>query len=221
MSISERLTLTNMAVEMGGKVGLMETDKKTLSFLKNRTSRSLKFIRPQNPQYEDVIETGLGSLQPLVAVPHQVDQVKPVEEVEGTEIDQFFLGTCTNGRLDDLKIAARIMEGKKIYHLSRMVVNPASNEIYTQAESQGILQIFRNAGSVVCNPGCGACVGRHQGILAPKERALTTMNRNFIGRMGSPEAQIYLASPATVAASAIYGKITDPRKILSTFSLLP
>ena len=221
MSISERLTLANMAVEMGGKAGLMETDKKTLSFLKNRTSRPLKIIRPQNPRYEDIIGVDLGSLQPLVAVPHQVDQVKPVEEVEGTEIDEFFLGTCTNGRLDDLKIAVKILAGKKIHDMSRMVVNPASNEIYTQAERQRILQIFRDAGAIVCNPGCGACVGRHQGILAPGEKALTTMNRNFLGRMGSPEAQIYLASPATVAVSAIYGKITDPRKILSTFSPLP
>ena len=221
MSISERLTLSNMAVEMGGKVGLIETDEKTFRFLKNRTSRPLKIIRPQNPRYENVIEVEAGYLQPFVAVPHQVDQIKPVEEVEGTEIDEFFLGTCTNGRLDDLKIAAKILAGKKVHPLSRMVVNPASNEIYTQAERQGILRVFRDAGATICNPGCGVCVGRHQGILAPGEKALTTMNRNFLGRMGSPEAQIYLASPATVAISAIYGRITDPRKILSTFSPLP
>lgn len=214
MSISERLTLANMAVEMGGKAGLMETDEKTLRFLKNRTSRPLKAFRPQNPRYENVLEVELGSLQPSVAIPHRVDQVKPVEEVEGTEIDEFFLGTCTNGRLDDLKIAAKILAGKKIHHLSRMVVNPASNEIYTQAERRGFLRIFRDAGAIVCNPGCGVCIGRHQGILGPGEKALTTMNRNFLGRMGSPEAQIYLASPATVAVSAIRGKITDPRKIL-------
>jgi len=214
MSISERITLANMAVEMGGKAGLMESDAKTVRFLKGRTSRSWQQIRPREPRYENVMEVDVGSLEPLVAVPHGVDQVKTVGEVEGKEIDQFFLGTCANGRMDDLKIAAQILEGKKIHRFSRMVVNPASNEVYTQAERQGILRVFREAGAIVNNPGCGPCIGRHQGVLGPKERAITTMNRNFLGRMGSPEAEIYLASPATVAVSAIFGKITDPRKIL-------
>lgn len=214
MTISERLTIANMAVEMGGKAGLMETDDKVLRFLRNRTSIPLKILRPSKPQYENLVEVDLAVVQPMVSVPHQVDKAKTVEELEGTEIDEFFIGTCTNGRLDDLKIAANILTGKKIRHLSRMVVNPASDEIYAKAERQGILKIFRNAGAIVNNPGCGPCIGRHQGVLGPRERALTTMNRNFVGRMGSPEAEIYLASPATVAASAIYGKITDPRRIL-------
>jgi len=214
MSVSERITLANMAVEMGGKAGLMESDEKTFRFLKGRTARPLRAIRPRASQYENVMEVDAGSLEPLVAVPHGVDKVKPVGEIEGTEIDEFFLGTCTNGRLDDLRIAAQILTGKKVHRFSRMVVNPASNEIYTQAERQGILRILREAGAVVNSPGCGPCIGRHQGVLGPGEKALTTMNRNFIGRMGSPEAEIYLASPATVAASAIYGKITDPRKAL-------
>jgi homoaconitate hydratase family protein len=213
MSISGRITLANMAVEMGGKAGLMESDEKTFRFLKGRTDRPLRAIRPRAPQYENVIEVDAGSLEPLVAVPHGVDKVKTVGELEGTEIDEFFLGTCTNGRLDDLKIAAQILSGKKVHRFSRMVVNPASNEIYTQAERQGILRVLREAGAVVNNPGCGPCIGRHQGVLGPGEKALTTMNRNFLGRMGSPEAEIYLASPATVAVSAIYGKITDPRKM--------
>jgi len=214
MSISERLTLANMAVEMGGKAGLIEADEKTSRFLVKRTSRAWKSCCPRNPKYENVLEVDLPSLQPYVAVPHRVDQVKPVGEAEGIEIDEFFLGTCTNGRLDDLKIAAQILAGKKIHPLARMVINPASNEIYTQAERRGYLRIFREAGAVVCNPGCGVCIGRHQGILGPGEKALTTMNRNFLGRMGSPEAQIYLASPATVAVSALRGKITDPRVLL-------
>ena len=215
MSISERLTLSNMAVEMGGKAGLIESDEKTLRFLKNCVSRPLKKIYPKNPRYETVIEADAASLPPMIAVPHRVDQVQPVEELEGTEIDEFFLGTCTNGRLDDLETAAHILAGKKVAPFSRMIVNPASNEIYSQAEREGILRIFREAGAVVCNPGCGVCIGRHQGVLGPGERALTTMNRNFLGRMGSPESKIYLGSPATVAVSAISGRITDPRKILS------
>lgn len=212
MSISERLTLANMSVEMGAKAGLMETDEKTLRFLKNRTSRLLKVIRPKTPRYENVINVELNSLQPLVAIPHEVNQLKPVEEIEGIEIDEFFIGTCSNGSFDDLKVAAQILEDKKIHPFARMIVNPGSNEIYTRAERQGILRILREAGAVVCNPGCGVCVGSHQGVLGPGEKALTTSNRNFLGRMGSPEALIYLASPATVARSAIYGKITDPRK---------
>jgi 3-isopropylmalate/(R)-2-methylmalate dehydratase large subunit len=213
MSVSERITLANMAVEMGGKAGLMESDEKTARFLKGRTARPWKPVRPISPQYENVIEVDAGSLEPLVAVPHGVDRVRTVGEVEGTEIDEFFLGTCTNARLDDLKIAAQILSGKRVHRFSRMVVNPVSNEVYTQAERQGILRVLREAGAVVSNPGCGPCIGRHQGVLGPGEKALTTMNRNFLGRMGSPEAGIYLASPATVAASAIYGKITDPRKV--------
>jgi 3-isopropylmalate/(R)-2-methylmalate dehydratase large subunit len=212
MSVSERITLSNMAVEMGGKAGLMEADEKTFRFLKGRVSGPLKRVRPRSPVYEDVVEVDACSLEPVVAVPHAVDQVKTAVEMEGTEIHQFFLGTCTNARLDDLKIAARILAGKRVHRFSRMVVNPVSNEVYAQAEKQGILKVFRDAGAVVSNPGCGPCIGRHQGVLGPGEKALTTMNRNFLGRMGSPDAEIYLASPATVAVSAIYGKITDPRK---------
>ncbi len=216
LSISERLTLSNMAVEMGCETGLIETDEETLRFLRRRTARRLRRILPRHPRYEETIEINLKSLQPLVAVPHQVDAVRPVEEVEGTEMDQFFLGTCANGRVDDLKVAADILRGKKVHRICRMVVNPASNEVLLQAERLGILRIFREAGAVVNSPGCGPCIGRHQGVLGPDERALTTMNRNFRGRMGSPKSEIYLASPATVAASAIYGRITDPRKILNS-----
>ncbi len=216
LSISERLTLSNMATEMGCETGLVETDEETLRFLRGRTTGRLRKLLPRHPHYSDTIELNLKVLEPLVAVPHQMDRVKPVEEVEGAEIDQFFLGTCANGRVDDLKIAASILSGQKVHGFSRMVVNPASNEVLLQAERLGILRTLREAGAVVNSPGCGACIGRHQGVLGPKERALTTMNRNFRGRMGSPESEIYLASPATVAASALYGKITDPRKVLKS-----
>jgi homoaconitate hydratase family protein len=212
MCVDDRLTLTNMSVEIGGKVGLIETDNRTFRFLNHRTTRALKAIQPRNPQYEDIIDVDLKSLQPVVAVPHQVDQIKPAEALEGIEIDEFFLGSCTCGKLSDLRTAAKILAGKKVHRESRMVVNPASNEIYTQAERQGILRTFRDAGAVVCNPGCGVCVGSHQGVLGPGEKALASMSRNFRGRMGSPDAEIYLASPATVAVSSIYGRITDPRK---------
>jgi 3-isopropylmalate/(R)-2-methylmalate dehydratase large subunit len=214
MSIGERLTLSNMAIEMGADTGLIETDEKTVHFLKNRTSRPFEAVHPKKPQYHKVMEINLDALQPMAAIPHRLDQLKPVAEIEGIPIDEFFLGTCTNGRLDDLKVAARILAGKKVHPRSRMVVTPVSNEVYDQAERQGILKVLRDAGAVVGSPGCGICSARHQGILAPGETALSTMNRNFLGRMGSPEAKIYLGSPATVAASALYGEITDPRKVL-------
>ena len=213
MSISERITLANMAVEMGGKAGLVKSDEKTARFLKNRAKDSWKPVRPKKPKYEKVVEVDVSKLTPLIAFPHRVDTVKTIEKVEGIHIDCFFLGTCTNGRLDDLKIASEIIKGKKIPTDRRFIVTPASNEILEAAERQGILRIFREAGAVVCNPGCSLCLGRHQGVLAPGEKALTSMNRNFIGRMGSPDAEIYLSSPATVAASAIKGVITDPRRV--------
>jgi homoaconitase/3-isopropylmalate dehydratase large subunit len=145
-------------------------------------------------------------------LPHSVDNVKSVTEVEGTEIQQCLIGTCTNGRLSDFQIAAKILKGKKVHPNVRLLVLPASRQIYLDALKEGIIGIFVEAGGVILPPGCGPCLGAHQGVLAPGERCLSTSNRNFKGRMGCKEAEIYLASPATVAVSAIYGKITDPRK---------
>ena len=214
LSVSERFTLCNMAIEMGGKAGLVAPDAITADWLRGRTDRPYPMLAPRNPQYERVVEIDVSRLQPLIACPPDVNNVAPIEEVEHIAIDQVFLGTCTNGRLDDLAIAAGILRGKTISPRTRMVVIPASREIYLEAMRLGYLETFILAGATVGIPGCGPCIGRHQGVLAPGERALTTMNRNFTGRMGDPTAEIYLGSPATAAATAITGHITDPRNFL-------
>jgi homoaconitate hydratase family protein len=214
MSVSERFTLCNMAIEMGGKAGLVAPDATTCEWLRGRTDCDYPLLSPRDAQYEQVVEIDASSLQPMIACPPDVNNVVPVEQVEHVKIDQVFLGTCTNGRLDDLAIAASIMRGKTIHPQTRMVVVPASREIYLEAMRLGYLETFVRAGASVGTPGCGPCIGRHQGVLAAGERALTTMNRNFTGRMGDPTAEIYLGSPATVAATALTGCITDPRDFL-------
>ena len=215
MSVSGRLTLCNMTVEMGAKTGIVEPDEKTLQYVKERTDKPFKVIRSDpDAQYERTLEFNVDGLEPMVACPHSVDNVKPVKEVEGVEINQAFLGSCTNGRLEDLELAARILKGKHIKRGVRMLVTPASSKVYLQALQKGLLEIFIRSGAYVCNPTCGACFGGHMGLLASGEVCISSSNRNFVGRMGSPEAEIYLASPATVAASAIEGKITDPRRFL-------
>lgn len=213
-SMSERFTFCNMAIEMGGKTGVVAPDEKTVEYLHGRTDKEYPMLEPHNPKYERVIEIDASKLQPLVACPPDVNNVVPAEQVEHIKIDQVFLGTCTNGRLDDLEIAANILRGKHIHPEIRMVIIPASREIYLEAMRRGYLEIFAQAGASVGTPGCGPCIGRHFGVLAPGERALTTMNRNFTGRMGDPTAEIYLGSPATVAATALTGHITDPRNVL-------
>ncbi|GCE48763.1 3-isopropylmalate/(R)-2-methylmalate dehydratase large subunit/methanogen homoaconitase large subunit [Thermosporothrix hazakensis] len=214
-SISERFTFCNMAIEMGGKAGLVAPDEKTVEWLRGRTDKEYPMLAPHNPQYERVVEIDASTLSPLIACPPDVNNVVPVQEVEHIKIDQVFLGTCTNGRLDDLAIAASILRGKRIHPDIRMVVIPASREIYLEAMRLGYLETFVQAGASVGTPGCGPCIGRHYGVLGPGERALTTMNRNFTGRMGDPTAEIYLGSPATVAATALTGHITDPREFLA------
>lgn len=214
ISVSERFTLCNMAIEMGGKVGLIAPDETTRAWLRGRTEQEYPMLAPRQPRYERVVEIDVANLEPLIACPPDVNNLVPVSEVEHVELDQVFLGTCTNGRLDDLAIAAGILDGRTIHPRTRMVVVPASREVYLEAMRLGYLEIFARAGASVGTPGCGPCIGRHFGVLAPGERALTTMNRNFTGRMGDPTAEIYLGSPATVAASALTGHITDPRSVL-------
>lgn len=213
-SLSERFTFCNMAIEMGGKTGLVAADEKTRAWLQERTNKDYPMLKARHPHYESVFEIDASDLPPLVACPPDVNNVVPVTEVESVKIDQVFLGTCTNGRLDDLAIAARILNGKRIHPTTRMVVIPASREIQLEALRLGYIETFIEAGASVGTPGCGPCIGRHFGVLGPGERALTTMNRNFTGRMGDPTAEIYLGSPATVAASALRGHITDPREYL-------
>lgn len=214
LSVSERFTFCNMAIEMGGKAGLIAPDEVTREWLRGRTEREYPMIEAHNPQYERTFVIDASQLQPSVACPPDVNIVVPVGQVEDVQIDQVFVGTCTNGRLDDLAIAANILRGHTISPRTRMVVVPASREVYLEAMRLGYLEIFARAGASIGTPGCGPCIGRHFGVLAPGERALTTMNRNFTGRMGDPTSEIYLGSPATAAATAITGHITDPREFL-------
>jgi len=213
MTIDGRMVLSNMAVEMGAKAGLIEPDKKTVDYVKSRTDKPFTPVKSDPDSiYEKIVDVDVSELEPQVAVPHSVDNVKPVSEVEDVKVDQAFIGSCTNGRLEDLRVAAQIMKGKKIARGVRLVVIPASQEIYLNALNEGLIRTFMDAGATVGNPNCGPCLGGHMGIMAEGEACISTSNRNFIGRMGSTKSFVYLASPATVAASAITGKITDPRK---------
>ncbi len=214
-SLASRLVLTNMAAEMGAKNGYCEPDERTVQWLENRAKDEFDAVTSDlGARYEAVLIYDISSLEPQVACPHTVDNVKPISEVEGTVFHQALVGTCTNGRLEDLELAAEIFKGKKVHPRVRVLVIPASRQEYLQALKKGFIEIFADAGCIVLNPGCGPCLGAHQGILAPGEVALSTANRNFLGRMGSRDSEIYLASPATVAASSIEGKIADPRKFL-------
>jgi 3-isopropylmalate dehydratase large subunit len=211
MTQSERFTLANMAIEMGAKVGLIAPDATTAEYLRTRTDRSFEFLRSRAPSYCREIALDISTLGPRIACPPDVDNVRPIGELLGLPIDQIFLGTCSNGRIDDLAIAAEILRGRQVHPDTRMVVVPASREVYLEAVRHGYVEIFTEAGALVEAASCGPCIGRHQGVLSAGERALTTMNRNFTGRMGDPTAEIYLGSPATIAVSAIAGVIADPR----------
>lgn len=214
MSVSSRMTMSNMGVEIGAKFAFFEADEKTLEFLKGRTPKPASAFGPDaDAVYEAVYEVDLSSLEPQVALPHTVDNVKPISAVGEIKINQAFIGSCTNARLEDLQAAAEILKGRKIHPDARLIVTPASMEVYREAMHQGLFDIFLDAGGIVQNPTCGACQGVHSGLLAPGERCISATNRNFKGRMGSPESEVYLGSPATVAASAVAGKIADPRKI--------
>lgn len=215
MSMSERMTLCNMVIEMGAKNGFIEPDEKTISYIDGLAKSNFEVVKPdEDASYERVLKYSLSELEPMIAKPHNVDNVSPVKDTSGVRIDQALIGTCTNGRLDDLRIAASILRGKKIAKGVRLIVIPASWRVYKEALKEGIVEILVDSGAVIAPPGCGPCMGNHLGILAPGEVCISTANRNFKGRMGNPESQIYLASPATVAASALRGVITDPREVL-------
>jgi len=215
LSLDARFTITNMTIEFGAKCGLIAPDAKVMTFLKKQ---GLKKIKPvysdKNCNYEKVIEYDISKLSPQVAKPHSVDNGFTVEEVKGTKINQAFLGTCTNGRLEDLEIGAKVIRGKRIDKDTKLLVAPASRDIFLAALQKGIIRTFIEAGAIILPVGCGPCVGTHQGVPADGEVSISTANRNFKGRMGNPKSFIYLASPATVVASAIKGEITDPRKYL-------
>jgi len=215
LSMDGRFTLCNMAVEAGGKAGIIEPDEKTIEWVKARVSQPFNpVMNDPDAEYEEVIDVDVSGLEPQVAKPPSPQNTVPVSEVEGTKIDQAFVGSCTNGRLEDLRAAAKILKGRKVARNVRAIIIPASKETYLAAMREGLIETFLEAGCVVCNPTCGPCIGAHLGLLAPGEVCISSSNRNFVGRMGSKDAWIYLASPATVAASAVTGEITDPRNFV-------
>ncbi len=212
MSVAGRMTICNMAIEMGAKNGIMEPNKLTMEYLKERGINYLEVVKSdRDANYEKEYLFDVNGLEPQISCPHDVDNVKGVSKVEGTSIDQAFIGSCTNGRLEDLRDAAQVLEGHKIHEDVRLIIVPASASIYKQALKEGIIETFLDSGAIVCNPGCGPCLGAHMGVLGSEEICISTTNRNFIGRMGDPESYLYLANPAVVAYSAILGEIGNPQ----------
>ncbi len=214
LSVAGRMTLCNMAVEAGAKVGVIEPDEKTFAFSGVNGSDYHDLTSDADACYEQVFEYNASRFKPVVACPSNVDNIKDVETMSGTKIDQGFIGSCTNGRLEDLEIAAGILKGRKIAPYTKLIVTPASRSIYAEAVKKGFIGILVEAGAIVNPPGCGLCCGRSGGIVSDGERVIATNNRNFLGRMGGPKSEIFLASPATVAAAVLEGKIVDPRKYL-------
>ncbi|MFC2146770.1 3-isopropylmalate dehydratase large subunit, partial [Acidobacteriota bacterium] len=213
MDIGERMVLTNMAAEMGAKNGYIPPDPATFDFIRGRAKAEFEpLYSDDDAVFYQTLEFDVSKISPAVAKPHTVDNYAPIEEVEGTKIDQALIGTCTNGRLADLEAAANILNGKKVK--ARTLIIPASWEIYKEALKKGLIEIFIDAGAMVLNPGCGPCLGAHQGVMAPGEVTFSTANRNFKGRMGCRDAEIYLGSPLSVAASAVTGEITHPGRFL-------
>jgi len=215
MSIDARFTISNMAIECGAKAGLMEADKKVLSWVKKHSKRKPKPVKAdQNAKYAKTVEINISKLEPQIAKPHTVDNVVPISKIGNIPIQQGMIGTCTNGRLEDFQISAKILKGKKVKDGCRLIIAPASKDILLDMIKDGTYQTLLDAGAVAVTPGCGPCVGTHNGVPSDGENVISTANRNFKGRMGNPNAFIYLGSPATVAASVIEGKITDPREHL-------
>ncbi|MDZ7393045.1 MAG: 3-isopropylmalate dehydratase large subunit [candidate division KSB1 bacterium] len=215
MSIAGRMVLANMAVEMGAKIGYVEPDDTTLSWLEGRARHPFQVVTSDpDAHIEEEHVFDVSNLEPMVACPHTVDNVKPVREVKGVKVDQVFFGSCTNGRLEDFAEVARLLRGRRIHPSTRMVVIPASQQVLKEALAAGYIADLVEAGAVLVNPGCGPCMGNHEGILAPGEVTLSTSNRNFKGRFGCKDAEIYLASPLTAAATALTGVITDFRELM-------
>ena len=214
MDVSGRMTVCNMAVECGAKNGIMEPNQATLNYLKERNVSSFEILNSdKDSNYEKNFIFDVNELEPQIACPHNVDNVYPVSEVEGAGIDQAFIGSCTNGRLGDLKLAALVLKGRHVHNDVRLIIVPASKEIYQDALKLGLIDVFLDSDAIICNPGCGPCLGAHMGVIGSEEVCISTTNRNFVGRMGDPKSEVYLANPAVVAASAITGEIKDPREL--------
>jgi 3-isopropylmalate/(R)-2-methylmalate dehydratase large subunit len=214
LSMSGRFTIANMAIEAGAKAGLFKVDKKTLEYLAPRAKRKFRVYEPDaDAEYSQIFEWDASRIEPMVAFPHLPSNTKPISKVGEVKIDQSVIGSCTNGRLEDLQIAAKIFKGKKVHPDVRCIILPGTQEIYLEAMKLGLVETFVKAGAVFSTPTCGPCLGGHMGILAKGERAISTTNRNFVGRMGSPKSEVYLANPAIAAASAIAGKIISPEDL--------
>ena len=216
VTMPQRLTVANMAVEAGAKAGIFPSDEVTRRFLteQGRADHYKPVMADDNAVYEKTIKIKLNELEPMIAKPHTVDNVVPVKEAVGIKLQQVSIGTCTNGRIEDIEIVAKILKGKYRHPKTRLIIAPASRDILVAATAAGYIETLLEAGAVILPPGCGSCLGLHQGVLGDGESCLSTANRNFKGRMGSPDAFVYLGSPATAAASAIKGEITDPREFL-------
>ncbi len=215
LSMDSRFTMANMAIEAGAKAGIFRVDDKTLDYVKSRAKRPYTVYEPdKDAEYANVIEYDVSDIEPQVALPHSPANTKPVSQVRDVEIDQVVIGSCTNGRLEDLRIAARILKGKKVHPGVRCIIIPGSQQVYLDALTEGLIETFIKAGAVVSTPTCGPCLGGHMGVLAAGESCISTTNRNFVGRMGSPKSEVYLANPAVAAASAVVGRIASPEEII-------
>ncbi len=215
LSMDNRFTMCNMAIEAGAKTGIIEPDEITLEYLRGRAVRPYQVYKSDpDASYEKIIEIEVSKIEPQVAFPHLPEKSKPISKVGEVKIDQAVIGSCTNGRIEDLRIAAQILKGQQVHPEVRLIIIPATPEVYREALREGLLEIFTSAGAVVSTPTCGPCLGGHMGVLAAGEKAISTTNRNFVGRMGHPQSEVYLASPAVAAASALAGRIVSPEEVI-------
>jgi 3-isopropylmalate/(R)-2-methylmalate dehydratase large subunit len=214
LSMDDRFSMANMAIEAGGKNGIFIVDETTIEYIKEHSTKEYAVYKPdEDAEYDKIYEIDLGTIRPTVAFPHLPDNTRTIDEVGDIKIDQVVIGSCTNGRIEDLRAVAKILKNRKVAKGIRVIIFPATQKIYLQALEEGLIETFIKAGAVVSTPTCGPCLGGHMGILAKGERAVATTNRNFVGRMGHPESEVYLSSPAVAAASALTGKITNPEDI--------
>ena len=214
LTIDDRLTICNMAIEAGGKNGIFDVDEKTIEYIKEHSTKDYPVYKADaDAEYEKVYDVDLSKIRPTVSFPHLPDNTRTIDEVGDVRIDQVVIGSCTNGRIEDLRVAASILKDRHVAKGVRCIIIPGTQKIYLQAIHEGLVDIFVNAGAIFSMPTCGPCLGGHMGILAKGERAVSTTNRNFVGRMGHPESEVYLASPAVAAASAVTGKIQNPETL--------
>lgn len=215
LTMDDRFTIANMAIEAGGKNGIFPVDDLTRAYMKEHSKRPfVEYEADEDAEYDEEYTIDLSTLKPTVAFPHLPENTRTIDEVGDVKIDQVVIGSCTNGRMDDLRIAAKILEGKKVAKGIRVIVIPATQQIYLDAMTEGLIRTFIEAGAIVSTPTCGPCLGGYMGVLAEGERCISTTNRNFVGRMGHVESEVYLASPAVAAASAITGKISGPDEVM-------